>query len=44
MLLKKCFLACNPTAAAKAGIQNKPVIAALNHYATQNQARDRVSE
>ena len=41
-LLKKYFLRGSLTAAAKAGAEKTPVIAALKRCATQNQARDRV--
>jgi hypothetical protein len=38
VLLKKQFLPISPTSAAKASIEDKPVIAALKRSATQNQA------
>jgi hypothetical protein len=40
-LRKKCFSACSLTAAAKAGAENKPLIAAVNRCATQNQVQHR---
>jgi hypothetical protein len=41
-LRKMSFPRSYVTAAAKAGSENKPVIAALKRGATQNQGRDRV--
>jgi hypothetical protein len=41
-LRKKCFLRRTVTSAAKAGAENKPVIAAVNRCATQNQVQHRV--
>jgi len=41
-LRNKCFLRGSLTAAAKAGAENKPVIAALKRCATQNQAQHRI--
>jgi hypothetical protein len=41
-LRKKCFSRRSVTAAAKAGAENKPVIAAVNRCATQKQAQTRL--
>jgi hypothetical protein len=41
-LWRKCFLREDRAAAAKAGIENKPAIAAVNRCATQNHVRRRV--
>jgi hypothetical protein len=41
-LQKKYLPRCSRTSAAKAGSENKPVIAAVNHCATQNQVQHRL--
>jgi hypothetical protein len=41
-LLKNSFLGVSPTSEAKAGVENKLVIAALKRCATQKQGQNRV--